>query len=226
MAEPTPLTRDQLAWRAAQDLEEGKVVNLGMGMPVLASNYAPDGREVIFQSENGIVGVGPEASENERDEDLVDASTRYVTMAPGGSLVDSAGSFAMIRGGHVDVTLLGGLEVAGNGDLANWDVQIPNKGQLVGGAMDLAFGAPEVRVIMQHVTKQGAPRILNQCRLPLTAPGCVTRIYTDLAVIDVTDDGLLVREILPGLSREALQAKTEARLAFADDCKELEVPAL
>ena len=226
MAEPTPLTRDQLAWRAAQDLEEGTVVNLGMGMPVLASNYAPEGREVIFQSENGIVGVGPEASENERDEDLVDASTRYVTMAAGGSLVDSAASFAMIRGGHVDVTLLGGLEVAGNGDLANWDVQIPNKGQLVGGAMDLAFGAPEVRVIMQHVTKQGAPRILNQCRLPLTAPGCVTRIYTDLAVIDVTDDGLLVREILPGLSREDLQAKTEARLAFADDCAEMAVPAL
>lgn len=226
MAEPTPLTRDQLAWRAAQDLEEGTVVNLGMGMPVLASNYAPEGREVIFQSENGIVGVGPEASENERDEDLVDASTRYVTMAPGGSLVDSAASFAMIRGGHVDVTLLGGLEVAGNGDLANWDVQIPNKGQLVGGAMDLAFGAPEVRVIMQHVTKQGAPRILNQCRLPLTAPGCVTRIYTDLAVIDVTDAGLLVREILPGLSREDLQSKTEAPLAFADDCKDMAVPAL
>lgn len=221
-----PLNRNQLAWRAAQDLEEGMVVNLGMGMPVLASNYAPEGQEVIFQSENGIIGVGPEATDNQQDDDLVDASTRFVTMAAGGSVVDSAASFAMIRGGHVDVTLLGGLEVAANGDLANWDVQIPNKGQLVGGAMDLAFGAPEVRVIMQHVTKKGDPRMLNACKLPLTAPGCVTRIYTDLAVIDVTPDGFLVREILPGLTREELQAKTEASLAFADDCKDMPVAAL
>lgn len=221
-----PLNRNQTAWRAAQDLTEGMVVNLGMGMPVLASNYAPADREVILQSENGIIGVGPEASENERDGDLVDASSRFVTMAPGGTVVDSTAAFAMIRGGHVDVTLLGGFEVASNGDLANWDMQVPNKGQLVGGAMDLAFGAGEVRVIMQHVTRSGAPRLLNACVLPLTAPACVTRVYTDLAVVDVTDGGFMVREILPGLSRDELQAKTEAPLAFADDVAALAAPEL
>lgn len=221
-----PLTRDGIAWRAAQDLEEGMVVNLGIGMPVLASQYAPAGREVIYQSENGIVGVGPEASANAADPDLVDAGSRRVTLAPGGSVVDSAAAFAMIRGGHIDVTLLGGFEVAANGDLANWDMQVPMKGQLVGGAMDLAFGAGEVRVIMQHVTRSGAPRLLNHCRLPLTAPACVTRVYTDLAVVDVTANGFLVREVLPGLSRDDLQAKSEAPLAFADDCREMPTPQL
>ncbi len=224
MAEP--LNRNQMAWRAAQDIEDGMVVNLGMGMPVLAANYAPAGREVIFQSENGIIGCGPEASENERDPDLVDASSRFVTLAVGGSIIDSVGAFAMIRGGHVDVTMLGGFEVSAKGDLANWDMQVPNKGQLVGGAMDLAYGAGEVRVIMQHVTRSGGPRLLNECRLPLTGPACVTRIYTDLAVVDVTDKGFVVREILPGLTAEELQAKTEAPLAFADDCKPMETPAL
>ena len=222
MAEP--LTRDGIAWRAAQDLEDGMVVNLGIGMPVLASQYAPAGREVIYQSENGIVGVGPEATGNAVDPNLVDAGSRRVTLAPGGSIVDSAASFAMIRGGHIDVTLLGGFEVAANGDLANWDMQVPNKGQLVGGAMDLAFGAGEVRVIMQHVTKSGAPRLLNRCRLPLTAPACVSRIYTDHAVVDVTADGFLVREMLAGLTQDALREMTEAPLAFAEDCGVLAAP--
>jgi len=219
----TPLNRDQMAWRAAQDLEEGMVVNLGMGMPVLAASYAPAGREVIFQSENGVTGMGPEAKGNAIDPDLVDASSRFITLAPGGAIVDSVAAFAMIRGGHIDVTLLGGLEVAANGDLANWDTRAPGRGQLVGGAMDLAYGAGEVRVIMQHTTKDGGPRLLNQCRLPMTGPGCVTRIYTDLAVVDVTEAGFLVREIVPGLSREDLQSRTEAPLAFADDCKEMAV---
>lgn len=222
MAEP--LSRNGIAWRAAQDLNEGMVVNLGLGMPILASSYAPEGREVIYQSENGIIGVGPEASENEADPDLVDAGSRNVTLAAGGSVIDSAGAFAMIRGGHIDVTLLGGFEVSASGDLANWDMQMPGKGQLVGGAMDLAYGAGEVRVMMQHVAKNGAPRLLNECRLPLTAPGCVTRVYTDLAVVDVTDDGFVVREILDGLSRDDLQAKTEAPLAFASDCRALPTP--
>jgi 3-oxoadipate CoA-transferase beta subunit len=219
-----PLTRNGIAWRAAQDLEEGMVVNLGIGMPVLASSYAPPGREVIYQSENGIIGVGPEANENEADSDLVDAGSRMVTLADGGSIIDSAGAFAMIRGGHIDVTLLGGFEVAANGDLANWDMQVPNKGQLVGGAMDLAFGAGEVRVIMQHTTKAGAPRLLNACRLPLTAPACVTRVYTDLAVVDVTPSGFVVREMLAGMTEEDLQAKSEAPLTFASDCGALTVP--
>ena len=220
-----PLSRNQIAWRAAQDLEEGMVVNLGIGMPVLASSYAPAGREVIYQSENGIVGVGPEAEAGHADPDLVDAGSRNVTLASGGTVIDSAGAFAMIRGGHIDVTLLGGFEVAANGDLANWDAQVPNKGQLVGGAMDLAFGAKTVRVMMQHNTKSGGPRLLKKCSLPLTAPGCVTRIYTDLAVVDVTAQGFVVQEILGGLSKDELQAKTEAALKYSNDLKTLEAPS-
>jgi 3-oxoadipate CoA-transferase, beta subunit len=220
-----PLSRNQIAWRAAQDLEEGMVVNLGIGMPVLASSYAPAGREVIYQSENGIVGVGPEAEAGHADPDLVDAGSRNVTLASGGTVIDSAGAFAMIRGGHIDVTLLGGFEVAANGDLANWDAQVPNKGQLVGGAMDLAFGAKAVRVMMQHNTKSGGPRLLKKCSLPLTAPGCVTRIYTDLAVVDVTAQGFVVQEILAGMSKDELQAKTEAPLKYSNDLKALEAPS-
>jgi 3-oxoadipate CoA-transferase beta subunit len=220
-----PLSRNQIAWRAAQDLEEGMVVNLGIGMPVLASSYAPAGREVIYQSENGIVGVGPEAQAGHADPDLVDAGSRNVTLAAGGTVIDSAGAFAMIRGGHIDVTLLGGFEVAANGDLANWDAQVPNKGQLVGGAMDLAFGAKAVRVMMQHNTKSGGPRLLKKCSLPLTAPGCVTRIYTDLAVVDVTAQGFVVQEILAGMSKDELQAKTDAPLKHSNDLKTLEAPA-
>lgn len=220
-----PLSRNQIAWRAAQDLEEGMVVNLGIGMPVLASSYAPAGREVIYQSENGIVGVGPEAEAGHADPDLVDAGSRNVTLAAGGTVIDSAGAFAMIRGGHIDVTLLGGFEVAANGDLANWDAQVPNKGQLVGGAMDLAFGAKAVRVMMQHNTKSGGPRLLKKCSLPLTAPGCVTRIYTDLAVVDVMAQGFVVQEILAGMSKDELQAKTEAPLKYSNDLKALETPS-
>jgi 3-oxoadipate CoA-transferase, beta subunit len=220
-----PLSRNQIAWRAAQDLEEGMVVNLGIGMPVLASSYAPAGREVIYQSENGIVGVGPEAEAGHADPDLVDAGSRNVTLAAGGTVIDSAGAFAMIRGGHIDVTLLGGFEVAANGDLANWDAQVPNKGQLVGGAMDLAFGAKAVRVMMQHNTKSGGPRLLKKCSLPLTAPGCVTRIYTDLAVVDVMAQGFVVQEILAGMSKDELQAKTEAPLKYSNDLKALEAPS-
>ena len=220
-----PLSRNQIAWRAAQDLEEGMVVNLGIGMPVLASSYAPAGREVIYQSENGIVGVGPEAEAGHADPDLVDAGSRNVTLAAGGTVIDSAGAFAMIRGGHIDVTLLGGFEVAANGDLANWDAQVPNKGQLVGGAMDLAFGAKAVRVMMQHNTKSGGPRLLKKCSLPLTAPGCVTRIYTDLAVVDVMAQGFVVQEILAGMSKNELQAKTEAPLKYSNDLKALEAPS-
>ena len=220
-----PLSRNQIAWRAAQDLAEGMVVNLGIGMPVLASSYAPEGREVIYQSENGIVGVGPEAEAGHADPDLVDAGSRNVTLASGGTVIDSAGAFAMIRGGHIDLTLLGGFEVAANGDLANWDAQIPNKGQLVGGAMDLAFGAKAVRVMMQHNTKFGGPRLLEKCTLPLTAPGCVTRIYTDLAVVNVTAQGFVVQEILVGMSKDELQAKTEAPLKYSDNLCLLEAPS-
>ncbi len=221
-----PLDRKQIAWRAAQDLPDGSYVNLGLGMPVLAANYAPADREILFQSENGIVGIGPLAQASEMDPDLVDAGGQKVTLSPGAGLFDSAEAFAMIRGGHIDVTLLGSFQVSVQGDLANWDPMMPNKGQLVGGAMDLAVGARSVRILMAHTTKDGAPRLVNTCTYPLTAAGVVDRIYTDLAVVDVTPDGFVVHEIIPGLARDELQARSEAKLHFATDCRDLIAPAL
>jgi len=170
-----PLTRHQTAWRAAQDLEEGTYVNLGLGMPTLVANYKPKDRDFMFHSENGIVGVGPLASEDKADADFVDAGSQKITLLPGASLSDSAMAFAMIRGGHVDVTLLGGFEVSATGDLANWDAKMSHKGQLVGGAMDLVAGAKSVRVVMQHTTKDGSPRLVETCSYPLTGVGVVDR---------------------------------------------------
>ena len=221
-----PLTRHQIAWRAAQDLEEGTYVNLGLGLPTLIANYKPKDRDFMFHSENGIVGVGPLASEAEADSDFVDAGSQKITLLPGASISDSAMAFAMIRGGHVDVTLLGGFEVSETGDLANWDAKMTHKGQLVGGAMDLVAGAKSVRVTMQHTTKEGAPRLVETCSYPLTGVGVVNRIYTDLAVVDVADGGFVVREILDGLSREELQKRSGARLRFAKDCGVLTAPEL
>jgi len=218
------LSRNQIAWRAAQDLEDGMVVNLGLGMPVLCANFRPEGREVLLQSENGVLGVGPVATPEQEDRDLTDAGSQLITLIPGASIFSSSDSFAMIRGGHIDVTLLGGFEVAENGDLANWDAEIPGKGPLIGGAMDLAVGAKEVRIMMQHTTRDGAPRLLEQCRYKLTAPNCVKRIYTDLAVVDVTADGFMVCEMIDGLGREELQARSGAKLRFADNCKVLATP--
>lgn len=221
-----PLNRLQMAWRAGQDITDGMVVNLGLGMPVSVSDYVPAEFDVVMQSENGIIGVGPLASANAADPDLVDAGSRRVTLRPGATIIDSAGSFAMIRGGHIDVTILGAFEVASNGDLANWDNRIPDKGPLVGGAMDLAASARAVWVLMEHNTRKGGPRLLERCVLPLTAVRCVKRIYTDIAVLSVTADGFLVHEVLPGVSREELQARTGAPLAFAPDCRALETPAI
>jgi len=221
-----PLNRLQMAWRAGQDITDGMVVNLGLGMPVSVSDYVPADFDVVMQSENGIIGVGPLASANAADPDLVDAGSRRVTLRPGAAIIDSAGSFAMIRGGHIDVTILGAFEVASNGDLANWDNRIPDKGPLVGGAMDLAASARAVWVLMEHNTRKGGPRLLERCALPLTAVRCVKRIYTDIAVISVTADGFLVHEVLPGVSREELQARTGAPLAFTPDCRALETPAI
>ncbi len=221
-----PLNRRQMAWRAAQDIRDGMVVNLGMGMPVHVADYVPPAVDLFIHSENGIVGVGPLASPERADPDLVDASSRRITLRPGASIVDSSWSFAMIRGGHIDVTILGAFEVAKNGDLANWDMRLPNKGPLVGGAMDLAACARAVWVIMEHNTRNGAPRLLETCTLPLTAVRCVRRVYTDVAVIEVTPDGFLVREMLDGLSEADLQARSGAPLAFAPDCRPLKAPAL
>ena len=220
------LTRKQMAWRAAQDIEDGWLVNLGIGIPVLAADYVRPDRDVFIQAENGIIGCGPLAEDASADPDLVDASSRRITLRPGAAIVDSTASFAMIRGGHIDVALLGCFEVAANGDMANWDSGVPDKGPLVGGAMDVAACARSVWVIMEHTTRAGAPRLLRSCRLKLTAPRCVSRVFTDLAVIDVTRDGFVVREIVPGLSRDDLAARIAAPLAFAPDCGALIAPAL
>ena len=216
-----PLNRLQIAWRAAQDIEEGMLVNLGLGMPVAVADYIRPEVDVFIQSENGVIGVGPLAAPDRVDTDLVDAGSRRVTIRSGASIVDSSWSFAMIRGGHVDVAILGAFEVAANGDLANWDMRLPNKGPLVGGAMDLAACARSVWVIMEHVTRKGAPRLLPSCTLPLTAVRCVKRIYTDLAVLDVAPSGMVVREVLAGLSEADLRARTGAPLVFAPDCRPL-----
>jgi len=221
-----PLNRLQMAWRAAQDIGDGMLVNLGIGMPVAVADYLRPEVDVFFQSENGVIGVGPLAAPDQVDTDLVDAGSRRITLRPGASIVDSSWSFAMIRGGHIDVTILGAFEVATNGDLANWDMRSARKGPLVGGAMDLATGARQVWVMMEHVTREGAPRLLERLTLPLTAVSCVRRVYTDLAVIDITPAGMLVREMLDGVSEAALQQKTAARLTFAPDRKPLIAPPL
>ena len=221
-----PLNRNQMAWRAAQDIVDGTVVNLGLGIPVLVSDYLPTGRDVFFQSENGVIGVGPEAAPDKVDTDLVDAGSRRITLRAGASIVDSAWSFGMIRGGHIDVTILGAFEVATNGDLANWDSRVPNKGPLVGGAMDLAVGARATWVIMEYNTHDGRPRLLDRCALPLTAVSCVKRIFTDIAVVEVTLQGFLVRELLAGIGRDELARRTGAPLTFAADCRALAAPPL
>jgi 3-oxoadipate CoA-transferase beta subunit len=221
-----PLNRLQMAWRAAQDIGDGMLVNLGMGMPVAVADYLRPDVDVFVHSENGVIGVGPVASPDKADTDLVDASSRRVTLRPGASFVDSSWSFAMIRGGHIDVAVLGAFEVAANGDLANWDMRLPNKGPLVGGAMDLAACARSLWVIMEHVTRNGTPRLLEACTLPLTAVRCVKRVYTDLAIVDITPSGMMVREMLEGLSEPELRARTGAAFSFAPDCKALTTPAI
>ena len=221
-----PLTREQMAWRAAQDLREGDYVNLGIGIPTLAASYVPPGREVIFHSENGILGMGPKPEPGKEDPYMVDAGKNSTTLATGGCFVHHADAFLMIRGGHLDVSLLGAFEVSEKGDLANWTTEDPEFPPGIGGAMDLAVGAREIRIIMEHTSKKGEPRILRHCTYPLTAAGCVKRIYTNLAVIDVTPDGLLVQEMIAGLTRDGLQAMTEPQLRFAAELKPLVVPAV
>jgi len=221
-----PLNRLQVAWRTAQDVHDGMLVNLGLGMPLAVADYLRPEVDVFIQSENGVIGVGPVAPPDKIDTDLVDAGSRRVTIRPGAAFVDSSWSFAMIRGGHIDVAVLGAFEVAANGDLANWDMRIPNRGPLVGGGMDLAACARSVWIVMEHVTRKGTPRLLEKCVLPLTAVRCVTRVYTDLAIIDITPAGFVVREMLEGLSEADLRARTGAPLTFAPDCRALKAPAI
>jgi 3-oxoadipate CoA-transferase beta subunit len=220
-----PLSREQMAWRAAQDLPEGAFVNLGIGIPTLTASYAPAGREVIFHSENGVLGLGPKPEPGKEDPYLIDAGKNLTTLVTGGCYVHHADAFLMIRGGHLDISLLGAFEVSEAGDLANWTTENPAFPPGVGGAMDLAVGAKEIRVIMEHTGKKGEPRILKHCTLPLTAAGCVKRIYTNLAVIDVTPSGLSVREMVPGMTLEKLQALTEPKLQLAGIWQALAPPA-
>jgi 3-oxoadipate CoA-transferase beta subunit len=221
-----PLSRRQMAWRAAQDIPEGAYVNLGIGLPTLCGDYIPPGREIVFHSENGVLGIGPTPKKGEEDPDLINAGKQLVTLMPGGSYFHHNDAFLMIRGGHIDVALLGAFEVSERGDLANWTTNDPGVTPGVGGAMDLAAGAKEVRVLVEHTTKEGEPRLKRACTYPLTAPRCVKRVYTNLAVIDVTPDGLVVREMIDGLDLAGLQKLTEPRLTLANDWKKITVPAL
>jgi 3-oxoadipate CoA-transferase, beta subunit len=207
-------SRDEIAARVARDIPEGAYVNLGIGLPTLIGNHLPRDREVFLHSENGILGLGPVPAKGDEDEDLINAGKQPVTLLTGGAYFHHGDSFAMMRGGHLDICVLGAFQVSAEGDLANWHTGEPDAIPAVGGAMDLAIGAKRVFIMMEHVTKSGEPKIVARCRYPLTAMHCVDRIYTDLAVIDVTDRGLTVIEMIEGLEFAELQRMTGAPLVM------------
>ncbi|MER2191718.1 MAG: 3-oxoacid CoA-transferase subunit B [Solibacillus sp.] len=204
----------QLAARVAQDLEDGWYVNLGIGLPTMVADFIPEGKEIILHSENGLLGLGPKPAPGEEDWDLVNAGKEPITLLPGGAYFSQSESFAMIRGGHLDAAVLGAFQVSAKGDLASWKLPNTVLGR-VGGAMDLTAGSKRVFLFMQHTSKQG-PKIVEECTYPLTTPGCVDRIYTNLAIIDVTDTGLVVRELAPGITFDYVQEHTAAPLKLAE----------
>ncbi len=209
-----PWTHEEMAALAARELQDGFYVNLGIGLPTKVTQYVPEGMQVWLQSENGLIGIGPAPYEDEIDPDLIDAAKQTITMAPGASICSSSMSFAMIRGGHMDLSILGAMQVSRAGDLANW--MIPGKMvKGMGGAMDLVAGVDRVIVVMEHVARDGGLKLLNDCSLPLTGRAVVDRIITDLAVMDVTPEGIAVREMAPGVTADELQAKSEPRLIFS-----------
>lgn len=219
------LTNAQIAWRAAQDIEDGSYVNLGIGFPEMVARFQPEGREAIFHTENGVLGFGRAPNPGEEDWDLINAGKKAITLKPGASFFHHADSFAMVRGGHLDVAILGAYQVAQNGDLANW--RVGSKGvPAVGGAMDLIHGAKRVAVITEHVTKKGDPKLVESCTFPLTGVECITRVYTSHAVVDIENGHFVLREKLPSISMEELQAMTGAKLHIEGDVADLIVPEI
>jgi len=218
------LSRGQIAARASMDIPDGCYVNLGIGMPTLIADYVNPGMEVIYHSENGMLGMGPAPATGDEDDDVVNAGKLHVTLVKGGCYFDSVDSFGIMRGGHLDKVFLGAFQVSESGDLANWSTNDQSSLKSVGGAMDLAVGCKDISVLMEHVAKDGSPRILKTCTYPLTAKKVVKRIYTDLAVIDVAEKGLVVREMVERLQFEQLQALTAAVLVLDPDCRVLRVP--
>lgn len=221
----TKLSNAQIAWRVAQDIEDGAYVNLGIGFPEMIAKFQPEGRDVIYHTENGVLGFGGAPKEGEEDWDLINAGKKAITLKPGASFFHHADSFSMVRGGHLDLAVLGAYQVAQNGDLANW--RVGSKGvPAVGGAMDLVHGAKRVAVVTDHVTKDGKPKLVEACTFPLTGVGCVTRVYTSLAVVDIVAGHFVLREKLPGMSFDDLQAVTGAPLHLEGEPADLIVPAL
>ncbi|MFT4729193.1 MAG: 3-oxoadipate CoA-transferase beta subunit [Granulosicoccus sp.] len=221
----TKLTNQQIAWRAAQDIKDGAYVNLGIGFPEMVARFQPEGREAIFHTENGILGFGKAPRAGEEDWDLINAGKKAITLNPGAALFHHADSFAMVRGGHLDVAILGAYQIAQNGDLANW--RVGNKGvPAVGGAMDLVHGAKQVAVITEHITKDGKPKLVESCTFPLTGVGCVTRVYTSLAVVDIKGGHFVLLEKLKHISMDELQSLTGATLHVDGDVGEINVPEL
>ncbi len=223
--EDIKLSNAQIAWRAAQDIADGAYVNLGIGFPEMVAKFQPEGREAIFHTENGVLNFGEAPAAGEEDWDLINAGKKAITLKPGAAFFHHADSFAMVRGGHLDVAILGAYQVAENGDLANW--RVGSKGvPAVGGAMDLVHGAKQVVVITEHVTKDGKPKLVERCTFPLTGVGCITRVYTSHAVIDIVDGKFVVREKLAAMTMDELQAMTGGKLHTDGPVVDLVVPAL